>query len=421
MSDVVNASTTGVTSMVGQRIGSISQQQAIIPMILRAAMVGSNFAVMVGLAAWLGLATFGELAVTWGLALVVAPVISLGGPLLLLRVLTDGRGVSYRTLFVHAVIMPMMLGLAFYICAEALWPRMPWRAVVFCAFAINLLTCLSSLMRGLGSVLASMAIRDCGPQAALGVAAIYAQGADILAHAALWMAGLALIAAVWAWGHQRRGDIVGRTGASIGASPALWGTSVLGVALAQVDIIVGGALLSPSQMGLYALLKRVANLVALPVSVATWVSAADISKSFANGDLSALQNASRAGSRIALLPGTILFIGAMLFATVGAKEGGIVFAVLSLGAFIQVVFASGFPVATLCGFAHVAAMSRAVSVLVYVALAAWVIGPLSNAVAYVASITAGSVVLWFLLWQRTRVDTSAFALFLDRRGGWKPS
>ncbi|MCG3267011.1 lipopolysaccharide biosynthesis protein [Yoonia sp. I 8.24] len=389
-------------------MSTLISAKATLPMAARAAIVAVNFGVMIWLAYWLGFDAFGSLAVVWGIALVAAPVVSLGGPLLLLRALTDGGGVSPAGLLLHMVTLPAAVAVIGVLICPLFLPLLPWVSIFGAAFAINLLTCLASLMRALGSVNMSMVLRDCGPQVGLGLAALMTD--QYLSFAVVWLGGFAIVAIIWAWQRPHRGEIIDASYPIPGVSPSLWGTSVLGVGLSQVDIIVGGAILSPAQIGTYVVLRRVANLVALPVSVATWVSANAVSKSYAARDPAGLRAASKLGNRIALFPGFALFLLGVMVLPFLPTRAPAVFAALLGGAVLQVVFASGFTVATLCGMAHLSAISRAVSLLAYLGLAAFVAGPFENALAYVGAITCGSALLWWMIWQRVGVDTSAFAL-----------
>jgi O-antigen/teichoic acid export membrane protein len=395
------------------------KSRAVMPMFARAAIVGVNFGVMMLLAATLGFDAFGKLAVFWGIALVIAPVVSFGGPLLLLRALTDGGGVSARGILLHIVTLPAAMALAGMIIFAVIWPALPWELILLNAFCINVLTCIASVMRALGSVNISMALRDCGPQVSLGLAVLIA--GPVLLAAAFWMACFAVAAGAWVLRHSHRRNIINQCHPTPRVSPSLWGTSVLGVGLSQVDIIVGGALLSPTQIGLYVVLRRVANLVALPVSVATWVSANAVSETHARGDLHGLQAASLMGSRVALVPGLLLFLLGLSALPFLASDACGIFTLLLSGAALQVVFASGFTVATLGGMAQFAALSRGVSIGIYLAFAVLVTGPVSNAVAYVGAVSLGSAALWAAIWHRTTVDTSAFALRKVAEGVWKTS
>ncbi|PRY78174.1 hypothetical protein CLV80_104138 [Yoonia maritima] len=407
--------------MVTTQISKIITMQALGPMVLRGAIVGINFAVMIGLATVLGLAAFGELALIWGAALVAAPIISVGAPLLMLRALTDGDGMSVKAVMLQVIIVPAALAVLSGTVAIAIWPTLPWFSILLCAFWINFASCLASAMRALGSVNLSMALRDCGPQIALAIAAMFMRDGQILVLAAFCIGCIALPLSIWAFRSADRLNIIGRHHASPVPSVSLWGTSVLGVGLAQIDIIVGGALLSPTQIGLYAVLRRVANLVALPVSVATWVSANDVSKSYGAGDTIMLQRASRGGSQIAFFAGLILFLCGLCSLAWVAPDGQFVFFILLCCAFIQVVFASGLTVATLCGLAKFAALTRGFSILVYSGCAAFVVGPVSNAGAYLLATSLGSLALWAIVRQQRHIDTSAWSLRSRPEAQWKPS
>lgn len=409
----------GRTHMFGFTVFAAFKPIATVPMLSRGAIVAVNFGVMMLLATTLGLDAFGELAVQWGIALVIAPVVSLGGPLLLLRAMTGGGGVGLGGVLLHVIIWPAAITLVGVVICATIWPTLPWELIFLNAFCINALSCSASVTRAFGSVNASMVLRDSGPQIALGLGAAFT--GSVFLFSAYWVGAFFCAACVWSWRRPERAKIINDTHVTPRVSPALWGTSVLGVGLSQIDIIIGGTLLSPAQIGLYVVLRRVANLVALPVSVATWVSASAVSKSHASGDVNALQIASITGSRVALLPGILLFLLGVLAVPFLPADARAIFTVLLIGAVVQVVFASGFTVATLAGMAQYAVLSRGFSIVVYLAFALWVTGPVANALAYVGAISLGSLALWAAIRQRSAVDTSAFALRNMSGATWKTS
>ena len=403
-------------------------------MVLRGGVVGGNFAVMIGLAAYLGLAEFGRLSMLWGIALVASTGLSLGGPLILLRAMTDGHGIKSGAIPGFALLLPAALALGAYFPLQWIWPALPWGPILLAALGMNALSCLGSVMRGLGSIRISMVLRDAGPQLALGVVVLGTGAAPvsmILSWAAVLMCSVAIVLILWAMHRAPQpAPSSGRLRLADGA--ALWGTSVLGVGVAQMDLIAGGFFLPPEVLGLYALLRRVANLTALPVSVATWVSAAPIAAAFGAGDLRGLQRESVLASRIALTSGVALLACGLVgllclpvaLSPAEADMAQTIFLILLIGAFVQVWYASGFTVATLCGFAHFAGFARAATLCSYLLglILAWpALGPVGNALLQAAAMSAGSALLWLALRRQLGVDTSAAALWRREAVAWKTS
>ena len=393
---------------------------------LRGVIVGANFAVMLGLAALLGFAAFGQLAALWGGALVASTLVSLGGPVILLRMLTDGQGLRAVDICKLAVIYPAVLAFVAWCLADLLWPELPWLAIVSVGFCVNLLGCLSSVMRALGSVHLSMALRDAGPQMALGVATVLvpgAQVASVLMVCAAAMAVLALGGVFWARPRISTMPILSDSDRSY-LSLSLWATSVTGMLVAQMDLILGGAVISAEVLGVYALLRRIANLVALPVSVATWISGPAVSAAKGAGDMAALSRASAAGSRIAIVPGAVLFGVGLLALPVLPQTTGVIFLVLLIGALGQVVLASGFTVATLCGLPRFALAARLIMAGFYMAWFAWwgaELTALTNALGYVAALSLGGIALWWVIRQKLGIDTSATVLWRLKGAQWRHS
>lgn len=411
----------------------LTQRLAIGTLVVRGGIVGVNFAVMIGLAAWLGLGAFGALAVVWGLALVAATALSLGGPLMLLRRLTDGGGVSSRVIIWQVMVLPVILAIVAYPVLASVFPDLPWLPILATGLGINLITCLASIMRALGSLQMSMALRDAGPQVALGLGVMtgpYTADGAILMQALVWLGLLGAGAGFWCVRHAAFQALIRPDGKRAGVAWSLWGTAVLGMALAQVDIIAAGSFLTPEQVGIYALLRRIANLVALPVSVATWVSAAPVSAAFGAGNQARLQQASARGSQIAFVPALVLFcVGCaalpLLPWITGGAESRWLCLILLTGALAQAVFASSFTVATLCGQGHLAALTRLFSLCLYLA-GVWILGaagvePAQNALIYVGAITLGSFGLWSAIRHRMGLDTSALVVIRKQEATWKPS
>lgn len=412
--------------MISARLSGLIGKIAGPTLLLRAGVVGGNFAVMMGLAWGLGLARFGELMVLWGMAMVAATIMSVGAPHLLLRVMGDGTGMHPAGLLRQVVLLPLLLGAIAFGVLPAVLPGVAWGAVILTGLAVNALSCLASMMRALGSVQMSMFLRDGGPQLALGAAAFLMSGvSEILLAAAGFMAVLGLFAGLFCLFHPAIGASLHADGDRGAIRVGLWANGALGMATAQIDIILGGYVLSADQIGLYALLRRIANLVALPVSVATWVSAGPVAAAFGAADKVALRVASTAGSRVALWPGAVLFgvalLSVMMWPALG--DARLLAVVLLVGAFVQVCLASGFTVATLCGLERFAVLARIASLGVYLACVLAVgtmLTPMGNALAYLAGVIGGGALLWWVLWRQLRIDTSAMALWREGQACKQP-
>ncbi|MEJ6403683.1 hypothetical protein [Yoonia sp. 2307UL14-13] len=391
-------------------------------MLWRAVIVGINFAVMLGLAAGLGLAVFGPLMVNWGMAMVGAAIIGCGGPLILLQ----GGDTRMRAVAIYVLGYPLAIGLFGLAILPLILPGIAWMTVLALAFAINLVFCGASLLRVIGSVQWSMALRDAAPSVALGFAAMLQPDA-ILSVTALILSACGAVAVLIFLRRVHRRSTLGKRPSTPRLPWSMWGASVLGMALAQVDIIVGGAVLSDTQIGLYAFLRRIANLVALPVSVATWVTATPIARAYTAGDRTALIRSSRQASRIALIPGIVLLITASAtFPILGLWQtvDPLTYIALLACSGAQLIFAATFTVATMCDHAHFAAMSRLVSLLVYLGLIAAIpsLGPSLNALAYLCAVMFGATGLWAVIRRELHIDTAATALLARREGmAWTQS
>lgn len=409
--------------MIKGKIAKFAQMPAVIAMVTRSGAVGVNFAVIAGLAAGLGFDDFGRLVLVWSGATVCAPCIGAGAPLILLDAMSKRHGLHRGVILRIIFVWPAILGVSAYCLLSSIWPGYAWGAMISAGYCINFLTCLASIMRTLGSVNMSMVLRDACPHVALGFAAMIGYVDLILPLACTAMVGMGGGAIWWLWQRPERRMLLSGADISRKFALSLWGTSVLGVVVSQVDIIFGGSFLSPAQLGVYALLRRISNLVALPISVATWVTAGAVATSHANADKRVLQNAICIASSVAFFPGTALFVVVAAISLWIAPDAPVTAFVLLAGAFIQIMFAATFTVATLCECAHFAMMSRLLSIIAYLLIVTvgTVDTALSNALAYVVAIAAGQLVLWHLLRTRLGVDTSVWVLWRERGAKWSLS
>ena len=170
--------------------------------------------------------------------------------------------------------------------------------------------------------------------------------------------------------------------------------------------------------------------MALPVSVATWVSAPAVSAAFGAQDRAALQSASAHGSRIAWAPSVVLcgmglacVLGALVLPEpVLSPQMALVFAVMLCGALGQAFWASGYTVATLTDGPALSFAARLIVLAGYLAMAFGQgagLSALGNALAYVVAMSAGSFWLWMALRRRCGVDTSAAVLWRDGGLLWR--
>ena len=379
--------------------------------LLRGGLVAGHMAVLFGLAFMLGLDSFGAAIVLWGLALVGATLLGLGGPLILLARLGGGQGMHPVAVLMLCFGLPGGLAAAAYPVLSVVWAGVPWAAVLAAGLAIHLAACLASILRAMGSVHLSMVLRDGAPVCALGLAGMVQADAGAM----MWLAAIALglscgLIALICLRQAALHRIIGRGKPRGMVDVGLWASSVMGMALAQVDIILGGQFLTPEQIGVYALVRRLANLVALPISVATWVNAGPISAAHAASDTAALQRASTAGADIAIWPGVALAVLILPLAWWLPVSALPVLLALVGGTLVQLVFAQGITVASLTGRGNLAARARLAGVVCYLAGATAFapLDPLGNALAYVLGTSLCGALLWMWLWRGTGVNTLAF-------------
>ena len=341
---------------------------------LRLALTALQAAAMVGLAAVFGVARFSEIAVLWGATALAGAAMSGGGAVILLRHLCDGRGLRGQALLKVLLLWP--LGLCGLLLPALLWVEASVLLPAMAAgFAFNLLQNAASILRATGSLGLSMAVRDGVPVLAI-VGAAFAGEMAMAFAAAMGAAGL-LALRIGVPGLARRG-LLSPAGGEAAPDAAQWANGFAGMAVAQIDILLASLLLPPSAAGLYALLRRLANLATLPASAAVWVIASDVATAGRLGDAEMLAQSRRRFQRVTVRPTValacaILPVGLAVALALPAEETlsvtGLSLLCLLLLAGVQNLTARDIAVATLTGVARRAVLGRLV-IVATVALAA---------------------------------------------------
>ena len=65
---------------------------------------------------------------------------------------------------------------------------------------------------------------------------------------------------------------------------SFWGSAVIGASLSQIDILIARYFLVDAQLGLYALARRVTNLISLPQVIVNWALNVEVAYQYAAGD-----------------------------------------------------------------------------------------------------------------------------------------
>ena len=382
-------------------------------LLMRGTAIGVQFVVMLALGVTLGLAQFGELAVVWATAQIVAQLISLGAPAFLL-----GGAVRLRTVVWLILIGPACLACAGWAAGLLLWPETAWLPIILCAVGLNAVAGVASLWRSRGAGNLAMLLRDAGPYIALFIAA---SGGHLTATDALAVVGgLCVVSAGAALLAYARHVPACAEGPSQPWRPAIWSSAIGGVALAHMDVLMLGDVVEPEAVGLYVLVKRCANLALVPISVATWVTAPALAKALRNSDHADIQRHAYLANRIALMWWWPLALcGAVSVVFVPQALGLLL--VLMLGGLIQAACASATPVSTLGPFPALAAISRTLGLCVFLcaAVVLWqALTPLSVAVLFVLAQGVAAIYLRRALWDRLGVETAGIGLHF-RRFAWR--
>lgn len=405
----------------------------------RGATVGMNFLSMMIIAYLMGVSEYGRFVIVWASAQIVAVFLSQGLPVYLLREFAvrqklGDNGVTPGFLLRRGLVLPVLFCLLLSACAwgaARVWPGLPLDllpAILALAFLLNLNTLLCSALHALDWQSLSMFVRDALPQTLTLVAAGTLAMAGRIESMPVVLLSLALLA-VWIGLTIAFLAVKGRVLALLGtgAQPPgrlghFWLSSALGAALAQIDIVIGGLFLSAEELGAYNILRRVANLAALPVTIATWATVGEFSRAFATRDRAAIEAANRKALLLAVPPGLALValcvplypVLALIYELSGIEMIFATYLVLLAQSAVVVFFGAGLTILTTSGLESAAWQGRIIAIVVYLAvlagsLAMVGVSPIVNAAAILLGMIAFSGFVWWRVRNAFDFDSSGFS------------
>lgn len=417
---------------------------------VRGSIVGLQLGTALVLAIVLGTAEFGHYAVMWALAILGSSLVSVGAPGLLLRELPARQAKAVGAVPVGATLLmtlawPSVLAIGLAVTAIVgaqiakgyglegpLATMGPEGASLVAAVAVgfNAMSSAAVFVRIAHGPSFGMIAADAMPNILALAATLFLWSTGNLSAMSL-MAAVALLAA---------GALIAMTLvlASSGhftfardAVPygpgwlAFWLNSVMGSLTAMFDLLIGGAVLTAETIGLYAIVKRMANFVSFPQIIANWSVATEASAAHATGDTASLVRIARRGVRLAFVPAVVIAVGVLLTLPVWSPMFGlppsyvalVITVILLAGNLANVFFGANFIIASQCGCEAAALGARITAVVASLVLTALIVHlGLMTATALAAVTAAGlalmNAILWYVLKRRLGVDTSALSLWV---------
>ncbi len=204
-----------------------------------------------------------------------------------------------------------------------------------------------------------------------------------------------------------------------------WLNGLTGALMSNVDVLAASALLQPEHVGLYVVLRRVANAVSLPQTIANDRYAVPIAAAHAEGDTAAVQRASRDALSITAGVSTVLAIAVVAldgvwlplfgFGPSGAATTTLAF--LTTANLLSVYFGINFMVAAQCGLELRALRARALGLALFGLLVAMIVllRPAATAwqlaLSQMLAMLIMNAVIWAQIRRRLGIDTSIAAMF----------
>ena len=196
-----------------------------------------------------------------------------------------------------------------------------------------------------------------------------------------------------------------------------WMSSVVGTVFAQQDIIIARALLGDHYLGVYALFRRITNLISISQIVANWTVNVDVRKYFVVSNLPKLNQLAAHALSISFPIGLLLGVGIVTFAWLWLPLFGLEpdlysitqLSVLILGQVFGVAAGANMAFAAQCNQESYALKARCIALFVGAGCAVCgglLSGGLGIAVAVLVSIVTLNTLVTVKVFQTVRVWTS---------------
>ena len=194
-------------------------------------------------------------------------------------------------------------------------------------------------------------------------------------------------------------------------------SSVVGTVFAQQDIIIARALLGDHYLGVYALFRRITNLISISQIVANWTVNVDVRKYFVVSNLPKLNQLAAHALSISFPIGLLLGVGIVTFAWLWLPLFGLEpdlysitqLSVLILGQVFGVAAGANMAFAAQCNQESYALKARCIALFVGAGCAVCgglLSGGLGIAVAVLVSIVTLNTLVTVKVFQTVRVWTS---------------
>lgn len=245
--------------------------------------------------------------------------------------------------------------------------------------------------------------------------------------ASIWIAALWGMASVYVrHGYRMSGPKLSSSVIQSASLRNLWGVSLVNGAMGHSDVLVLAYVLPPEQVGAYAVAKRLAMLVALPLQSANFLIATWLTRAHAVGDLRNVQQLLRDTVAIATVPallGTILgavfplqILGLLLVEPIGYEA---VLIILLITQLLNCAFGATATALTQLGGEQAVFKIKLTALFVSVALVSLgglVYGVIGASLGTLVATTIWNAWIAGVVWRRYSVDTTLMSL-VRRSGG----
>lgn len=429
-------------------IGSGEMHRRIIGLFAtRGGIVGLNFASLLIVAALMEPAEFGAFVFLWSAAQLLSAFAGLGSVNYLMREGSARQGDPARGVSPHEALriafgFPALMlagcatvfsALAFGFGDASAFANVGLADILCVCAAAGALIALSHSATPLRLnewQTASMIVRDAGPQSIILLVVAVDYLFDALTPATVLFA-FAIIGAVVAAVAIAVG-LRGKTalwreadGASHGGQSGFWGSAIVGMGATQFDVFIGGFFLREEELGVYQIIKRLANLVGMPQTITNWAYIVRLGKHHANGQIAEIRQDCANAVVWGVLPGLVLLVALtvampFLFEFYEVADAGtawIVFYLLAASNIVNLSFGLNVALAAQSNREHIAFAARAFALTIGI-IALLILVEFFDQIALASAALIVSIIInvsvSFHLWRALEVDTTFLAVFKRR-------
>ena len=279
------------------------------------------------IAALVGIEDFGKFSFLFSSSQVISVIVAFGGSQYLLRILPT-RDVIYESggnynvilkCFFRPIAITLFICLGWHVLVSYIHLELvvqykdEFLLIVIASLLLALLQNFISIVRVTGSANSSLLLREFYPYFFLVILTLitvyfnYLSALSLMIMFCISLFVCICMALYYSFDYLIKCRSIIDNSHDVGRDEHLsfWGSSIIGILYSQVDILLTKLFFGDVAVGIYALLRRVTNLISLPQVIANWTIVVSVAKDFSLNNINSLRESAKRGAWIAF-PAAVL-------------------------------------------------------------------------------------------------------------------